>query len=149
VAREAYFGIASHASADLCWEDKIAPMVVENQFPELTGSPHYDNPDSPIGYPALDDRDNWNCLDCAYHMDSGLDKPEGIRRVMRHYGLDPEDLVDQARVIFWDDEPDNIYAVLADLPCTTAVLVPRHGRSGSAGGCGITAAAIDEGWAGW
>ncbi len=145
VRRGAYIGIASHANADLCWNDKVTPILQEAQFPEWTGSTRYDSPTEPWFYPALDDRANWNCDDCAYSMES-LPKPEGIARVMRHFGLDPTNPSHRARVIFWDDTPGNIDLVVADMPEVVSVLVPRNGGSGNDGGCGITQRDIDEGW---
>lgn len=148
VQRHAYVGIASKADVDYCWSDKVLPIVAEQQFPELTGASltEFDS-GVPIDYPAIDDRSNWNCDDCAYTMDGSLSKPEGIRRVMRHFGLDPTLASDRARVIFWDDTPENINDVRVQLPEVRAVLVPRFTNSGVDGGCGITRREIDAGWA--
>lgn len=146
VARGAYVGIASHADVDACWRDKVTPIVSEGQFPAWTGSRRYAAPDADWQYPALDDRAHWNCVDCPYTMEGGLPKPEGIARVMRAFGLDPASAADRARVIFWDDEPGNVDAVVATMPEVTAVLVPRNGATGEAGGCGISPREIDLGW---
>lgn len=149
VARGAMIGIASHADADLCWTDKVTPIVSEMQFPEWTSSPRYAAPAS-AGfawiYPQLDDRTHWNCDDCAYTMDGSVAKPVSVSRVMRHFGLDPASPADRARVLFWDDTPSNIDMVHATLPEVTAVLVPRNGTTGQEGGCGITQAEIDSAW---
>ena len=147
VARGAYIGIASHADADACWTDKVTPMVDEQQFPAWTGPRRYDATDATWSYPRLDDRAQWNCPSCAYTMDGGVGKPEGIARVMRHYGLDPTRADDRAAVLFWDDEPANIAAVRAAMPEVTAIEVTRNGATGEAGGCGITEADIARGWA--
>ncbi|MCP4602654.1 MAG: hypothetical protein GY847_19420 [Proteobacteria bacterium] len=146
IRRNAYIGIASHADVDGCWNDKVIPIISENQFPELTGSPNYNNKNEGISYPAIDNRDNWNCDTCAYHMNPTLSKPNAIRRIMLHYKMDPKSDKDRARVIFWDDSPSNINAVKRDLKETKAVLVPRNKHKGGDGGCGITRADIDEGW---
>lgn len=146
VRRKAYIGIASRSDVDDCWEGKVLPILSEDQFPEFVQSPYYDASDGGLSYPALDDRDNWNCEDCAYHMNPGMDKPDDIRAIMRHYGLAPDDPVDRARVIFWDDSPSNIDDVETQMPEVTAVQVPRHGEHGNDGGCGITEAAIADGW---
>jgi len=146
VRRGAWVGIASHADADTCWSDKVTPMVSQRQFPEWTESSRYDSTGEGWRYPALDDRANWNCRDCAYNMDGSVPKPEGIARAMRHYGLNPASATDRSRVIFWDDSTANIKAVRSALPGVTAVRVPRNASSGSKGGCGITQAQIDEGW---
>lgn len=147
VRRHAYIGIASHAAVDPCWADKVVPIVTQRQFPELTESPDYARPNQAFSYPAIDLRENWNCEDCAYTMDGGLSKPNGIRRVMRHYGLDPSKAADRARVIFWDDTPSNISAVDAELPEARTVLVPRFTSNGADGGCGLTQRDIDAGFA--
>ena len=146
VARGAYIGIASHAPVDDCWEDKVIPILTDSQFPELTTSPHYDARGPIWAYPALDDRSHWNCADCAYQMDGTLSKPDGIRRIMVHYGLDPGRATDRARVIFWDDTQENIDAVRTELPEARAVLVPRHGLTGAEGGCGIAQAQVGSAW---
>lgn len=147
VRRGAFIGIASHANADACWQDKVLPVVAERQFPEFTESPAYGADSGPLRYPRIDVRANWNCDDCAYTMDGGLSKPNGIRRVMRHYGLDPSSAVDRARVIFWDDTPSNVTAVENEMPEARAVLVPRFSNRGEDGGCGIRREDIELGWA--
>lgn len=147
VTEGAFIGIASHAEVDACWNDKVTPILTEQQFPELTSSPDYANPASPLAYPALDDRTQWNCETCAYQMTGALAKPDGISRVMRHYGLDPGNPIDRARVLFWDDTPENISAVQQTMPEVRAILVPRNGPTGAEGGCGITEAEIEAGWA--
>jgi hypothetical protein len=80
-------------------------------------------------------------------MDAGLSKPDGIRRVMRHYGLDPSLASDRMRVIFWDDTRANIDDVRAQMPEARAILVPSFTGAGVDGGCGITQAEIAAGWA--
>lgn len=147
VKRHAYIGIASKANVDNCWADKVLPIISQDQFPELT-HPQPD-PDAalPIVYPALDDRANWNCDNCAYTMDGGLSKPDGIRRIMRHFGLDPNLPLDRARVIFWDDTASNISDVEAQIPEARSILVPSFTGAGVDGGCGITQTEIDAGWA--
>lgn len=145
VAEHAYIGISSHASADACWQDKVLPIISQEQFPEWTHSEAYGK-SSGFAYPALDDRNNWNCEDCAYTMDGSVSKSQGIGRIMRHYGMDPTKSADQARVIFWDDTPENITDVNTNLPKVRAIVVPRFGTGGADGGCGITKAEIDEGW---
>ena len=144
VKRKAYIGIASHADVDGCWNDKVAPMVSENQFPELTASDRYGNGNEPTAYPALDSRENWNCATCAYQMAPDLSKPQAIERIMRHYAMSPERPEDRARVIFWDDSKTNIEAVSAAMPEVVSIHVPRNGRSGSDGGCGITRVQIEQ-----
>ena len=79
-------------------------------------------------------------------MDGTLSKPDGIRRIMVHYGLDPGRATDRARVIFWDDTQENIDAVRTELPEARAVLVPRHGLTGAEGGCGIAQAQVGSAW---
>lgn len=147
VRRGAYIGIASHAAVDPCWADKVLPILSQRQFPELTESPAYARAGQAFSYPAIDVRENWNCESCAYTMDGGLSKPNGIRRIMRHYGLDPSRAADRARVIFWDDTPSNISAVALELPEARGVLVPRFTSNGADGGCGLTDADIAAGWA--
>ena len=147
VRRGAFIGVASHASVDACWSDKVTPILSEQQFPELTNSPRYANPNTSWSYPAIDDRANWNCENCAYTMDGGVSKPAGIRRILRHYGLNPDLASDRRRVIFWDDEPRNVDAVRKELPEARSILVPRFGPTGNSGGCGITTTEIDAGWA--
>lgn len=138
----ANIGIASHADVDDCWEDKVAPIISESQFPEFTTSPRYG---AVSGLPKIDVRGNWNCETCAYNMDPGLSKPNGIRRVMKHYGLDPNSSSDRARVIFWDDSDANVSAVETDLPEVVSVPVKRLVVDGEDGGCGITEADIEAG----
>jgi hypothetical protein len=147
VARGAFIGIASHADVDACWADKVTPIIDEQQFPEWTGAPRYVRTDLDWHYPPIDDRSQWNCDDCAYHMDGSLPKAEGISRIMRHYRLDPSSAADQRRVLFWDDEPYNIDSVTPSLPGVHAILVPRNGLTGAEGGCGIGTADIARGWA--
>jgi hypothetical protein len=151
VARGAAIGIASHASADLCWDDKIVPILTESQFPEWTGSPRYGAGADPEAwsYPPLDDRSRWNCDDCAYTMDGNLGKPDSVARVMRHYGLDPASPTDRTHVIFWDDSPTNVARMAEAMPEVHTIQVPRLGAHGADGGCGITQAEIDAGWAAW
>ncbi len=146
VDRGAFIGINSHAGVDECWSDKVVPIVAQNQFPELTNSPRYDNPNADFSYPAIDDRANWNCNTCAYHMNPNMDKSEGVRKVMRHYGMDADSPADRARVIFWDDSPGNITNLNTNMPEVRAILVPRAGAD--EGGCGITRQKIIEGWNG-
>jgi hypothetical protein len=146
VVRGAFIGIASHANADACWHDKVLPIVAERQFPELTESPAYGATSGAIRYPRLDVRENWNCEDCAYTMDGAVGKASGIRRVMRHYGLDPALAADRARVTFWDDTPSNVTAVQNEMPEARAVLVPRFTHRGEDGGCGIRREDIERGW---
>jgi hypothetical protein len=144
----AYIGIASHAEVDQCWDDKVLPILSEEQFPSLTESLHYNNPTAAWQYPKLDDKNNWNCLGCAYHMNSSIDKPEGVRRVMTHYGLDPNSPTDRARVIFWDDSPTNVNAMISQMPEARTILVPRVQETGEDGGCGVTPQNIEDGWTG-
>jgi hypothetical protein len=147
VRRGAYIGIASHAAVDRCWDGKVLPIVSKSQFPEFTSSPRYDSRQPGFSYPAIDNRDNWNCPDCAYHMDPGISKSEAIRKIMLHYGMVPDNAEHRARVIFWDDSSSNIQDVNNYLPEIRAVNVPGFG-SGDAGGCGITQADIEKGWQG-
>jgi hypothetical protein len=147
VRRHAYIGIASKADVDACWTDKVTPITEQQQFPELTDSPDYATPQQAFSYPRLDDRATWNCEDCAYTMDGALSKPDGIRRVMRHYGLDPNLPTDRARVIFWDDTPSNISDVQTAMPEVRAITVPRFSDNADDGGCGITQQEIAAGWA--
>ncbi|SMF43345.1 hypothetical protein [Pseudobacteriovorax antillogorgiicola] len=137
VYNNAHIGIASHSPLGASWEDKVLPMVYESQFPEWTYSG---------AYPQVDNWGNWNCPTCPYHMNPGISKPEGIRRIMRHYGLNPYDPADQARVIFWDDSWTNINAVRQELPSVQDIKVPRNQSSGNDGGCGITDREISQGW---
>ncbi|MBN1654164.1 MAG: hypothetical protein JXA30_10340 [Deltaproteobacteria bacterium] len=146
VRQKAFIGIASHADRDLCWEDKVVPMVAQDQFPELIHSPPYANRDMRVFYPAIDRKENWNCGACAYQMVPDISKPAAIGRIMRYYALRPESPEHRARVIFWDDSPDNIASVKAEMPEVKTVLVPRHGTRGDGGGCGITPAEIEEAW---
>ena len=147
VRRHAYIGIASKATVDYCWADKVLPIISQQQFPELTDAPPDLDAAAPIAYPAIDVRSNWNCDDCAYTMDGALGKPEGIRRIMRHYGLNPRLAEDRARVIFWDDTAANVTDVEMQLPEVRAVLVPSFTGAGVDGGCGITQREIEAGWA--
>jgi hypothetical protein len=147
VRRGAYIGIASHAGVDGCWDGKVLPIVSQSQFPEFTSSPHYDNQQSDLSYPAIDNRDNWNCPTCAYHMNPDMSKSDGIRKIMAHYRMDPANAEHRARVIFWDDSPWNIKDVNNFLPEVRAINVARFG-DGDAGGCGITQVDIEKGWQG-
>jgi hypothetical protein len=146
VEQKAMIGIASHADRDGCWEDKVLPMVSQNQFPEWIDSPLYANTKSKIFYPAVDRKENWNCEACAYQMVPTISKPAAIERIMKFYGMDPDDSQDLARVIFWDDSPDNIDAVRRDMPEVKAIRVPRNNKSGNSGGCGITLEQISKAW---
>ncbi len=146
VRRNAMIGIASHADRDGCWEDKVVPMVSQKQFPEWTDSPLYANTKSKTFYPAVDRKENWNCDACAYQMVPKISKPAAIERIMKYYGMDPDDPADLSRVIFWDDSPDNIDAVGRDMPEVKTILVPRNGKSGNSGGCGITLEQISKAW---
>lgn len=148
VARGAFIGIASHSDVDACWSDKVATIAGEAQLPELTTSPRYASATAPdFEYPALDERAHWNCPSCAYHMAPGAHKAALVASIMTHYGMDPGSAADRARVIFWDDTPSNLDDVGAVMPEVVRVPVPRNGGSGDDGGCGITATAIDAGWA--
>jgi len=147
VRRGAYIGIASHAAVDKCWNGKVLPIASKSQFPEFTSSPHYDSRQSGLSYPAIDNRENWNCPDCAYHMNPDISKSEAIRKIMTHYGMDPVNSEHRARVVFWDDSPSNIKDVNNYLPEIRAINVPGFGN-GDAGGCGITQANIEKGWQG-
>ena len=55
---------------------------------------------------------------------------------MRHYGLDPNSLADQSRVIFWDDSTTNISSAQS-LGEVNAIHVPRNQTAGEDGGCGL------------
>jgi hypothetical protein len=148
VERGAYIGIASHASVDGCWNDKVSVMITQDQFPALTGAARYDNPKTDFSYPKLDKRSNWNCDDCAYHMNGAFSKPQLISKIMTHYGLDPKQPSDRAKVIFWDDLPDNITKTNADMPEVHTVHVHENidGQPNS-GGCGIQESDVTAGWA--
>lgn len=148
VERGAYIGIASHASVDLCWDDKVSVVITQDQFPALTGAIRYDNPKTDFSYPKLDKRSNWNCDDCAYHMNGAFSKPQLISKIMTHYGLDPKQASDRAKVIFWDDLPDNISKTNADMPEVHTVHVHENidGQPNS-GGCGIQESDVVAGWA--
>ncbi len=148
VRRGAFIGIASHADVDGCWPDKVTPIIEQQQFPEWLASVRYDSAQSDWSYPALDQRDHWNCERCAYHMNPSLSKPDAIRRVMAHYGLDPERGTDRARVIFWDDSETNIDQVRQALPEANAVLVAREDVDFEVAGCGLRESDIDRGWCG-
>lgn len=147
VRRGAYIGIASHAAVDGCWHGKVLPIISRAQFPEFTASPHYDSQQPGFSYPAIDNRENWNCPACAYHMNPDTGKSESIRKIMTHYEMDPANAEHRARVIFWDDSPANIMEVNNHLPEVRAITVPRFG-DGDAGGCGITRTDIEKGWEG-
>ena len=148
VERGAYIGIASHASVDACWDDKVSVIISQQQFPALTGAARYDNPHTDFSYPRLDQRSNWNCDNCAYHMNGALSKPQLIARVMGHYGLDPRSATDRGKVIFWDDLPDNVAKMKSDMPEVHTVHVHenRDGQPNS-GGCGILETDVQAGWA--
>ena len=143
VERGAAIGIASHADADKCWADKVVPIVKENQFPELLASAADDGENAAVAYPAIDNRDNWNCETCAYQMNPSLSKPDGIARIMRHYGMTPDSPEHRVRVIFFDDSPSNVAAVREAMPGARVIPIPRNGDKGGEGGCGITAAEIE------
>jgi hypothetical protein len=148
VERGAFVGIASHATVDLCWDDKVTPIIAQEQFPALTGAVRYDNAKTDFSYPKLDLRANWNCDTCAYHMNGGFSKPQLISKVMAHYGMDPSNAADRAEVIFWDDLPDNITKTNADMPEVHTVHVHENidGQPNS-GGCGILESDVTAGWA--
>ena len=147
VERGAFIGIASHAGADACWDDKIAPIVSEAQFPELTQSARYDNPSAPdFKYPAVDQRSNWNCPTCAYQMVPGANKATLVASIMTHYGLDPNEPSDRSRVMLWDDTVSNLDDLGAVMPEAVRIAVPRHSQNADDGGCGITSTEIDAGW---
>ncbi len=147
VRENAFIGIASKASADACWNDKVTPIITEDQFPEWISATKPSADGRPPRYPRIDDRANWNCNDCAYTMDGAVSKPDGIRRIMRHYGLDPRSPSDRARVIFWDDTTSNITDVNRQMPEVRAVKVPSFTGNGVDGGCGMTKAEIEQGFA--
>jgi len=149
VKRGAYIGIASHANRDACWSDKILPIVAKNQFPALLESEKYATNSGPFAYPQIDNKNNWNCDNCAYHLNSSIDKSTGIKRIMTHYGLDPLKLEDRQRVIFWDDGSANIANVQSQLPGIRAIKVAQlDPQGGNGGGCGVTQADINKGWEG-
>lgn len=137
VAAGAHIGIASHSPIGSSWNDKVAPIVYQQQFPEWTSSSRY---------PRVDDGSSWNCSNCAYHMNPAITKAEGIRRIMRHYHMDPYNRAHQARVLFWDDSHTNIGIVGAELPGVHAIHVARNHRTGESGGCGITGYTAQLGW---
>lgn len=148
VERGAYIGIASHASVDGCWEDKVSVVISQQQFPALTSAVRYDNPKADFAYPRLDQRSNWNCDDCAYHMNGAFSKPQLISKIMAHYGMDPKSLADRAKVIFWDDLPDNISKMKSEMPEVHTIHVHENidGQPNS-GGCGVQESDIEAGWA--
>ncbi len=146
VRRGAFIGIASHADVDGCWDDKVVPIVSEDQFPELTGSERYGREGGAFSYPEIDSRANWNCPGCAYQMAPALSKPRAIKRIMVHYGMIPDRAEDRARVIFWDDSGTNINAVEQEMPEVRTVRVPRNQKHGNDGGCGITKPQIKAAW---
>lgn len=148
VERGAFIGIASHASVDACWQDKVLPITQQMQLPELTSAQRYVAPGADFSYPRLDERTNWNCDDCAYHMNSAFSKPQLIAKIMRHYGLDPNDAAARAHVILWDDTLENIQATQHDMPEVTAIRVHQNvDGDPNSGGCGIVDADIASGWA--
>jgi hypothetical protein len=148
VERGAYIGIASHASVDGCWDDKVSVVITQQQFPALTSAIRYDNATTDFAYPKIDQRSNWNCDNCAYHMNGAFSKPQLISKIMTHYEMDPKNLADRAKVIFWDDLPDNISKMKQDMPEVHTIHVHENidGQPNS-GGCGIQQADIDAGWA--
>ncbi len=145
VENGAYIGIASHAPLHSDYNDKVAPIVNQHQFPALLDSEHYANESSAINYPVIDDKANWNCDDCAYHMVPGSDKAEVIKKIMRHYGLNPELQDERERVIFWDDSTSNLSDV-SRLSGVSNIHIPRNQSSGESGGCGIDIPHIEAGW---
>jgi hypothetical protein len=148
VERGAYIGIASHATLDACWDDKVSVIISQQQFPALTSAARYNNSKADFSYPKLDQHDNWNCDTCAYHMNGAFTKPQLISKVMTHYGMDPSKPADRAKVIFWDDLPDNITKTNAAMPEVHAVHVHQNidGQPNS-GGCGILESDVAAGWA--
>jgi hypothetical protein len=148
VERGAYIGIASHASVDGCWDDKVSVIISQQQFPALTGAVRYDNPKTDFSYPKIDQRSNWNCDNCAYHMNGAFSKPQLISKVMTHYGMDPKSATDRAKVIFWDDLPDNVAKMKSDMPEVHTIHVHENidGQPNS-GGCGILESDVEAGWA--
>ena len=118
-------------------------------FPELFSSIHYDKPGTDFSYPAIDNRANWNCDTCAYHFDGTrtMSKSVLIRKVMAHYGLSPTSAADQRRVVFWDDDPNNVQNVRTNLSNVAAIAVPTIGPATSREGCGISPPEINAGWA--
>jgi hypothetical protein len=148
VERGAFIGIASHASVDACWADKVTPIAQQMQLPELTSAARYGAGGLDFAYPRVDARQSWNCDDCAYHMDSESSKPQLIAKIMRHYAMDPSDAAARAQVILWDDTRDNITATERDMPEVTTVQVQQNvDGDPDSGGCGIRAADIQAGWA--
>ncbi|MGL1886126.1 MAG: carbohydrate-binding protein [Reichenbachiella sp.] len=145
IARGAYFGIASHADVNSCWDTKVQPMVDQQQYPAVTNSGRYNNSSTDFTYPQIDNRANWNGATSAYHLNPSQDKAEGIRRIMLHYGMDPNSATDRARVLFFDDSPDNIQNVNTELPGVIAIEVGRFG-SGEAGGCGVLMSDFETAW---
>jgi hypothetical protein len=145
VRRGAYIGIASHSIFEGCWEDKIASIFTPALFPELFASVHYASSGTDFSYPDLLDRTSYNCDDCAYQI-RGESKSALIRRVMTHYGLDPNDPADQRRVAFWDDDMNNTNNVITELPGVVTVKVPVLGDPAAREGCGIGLAEIDQAW---
>jgi hypothetical protein len=148
VERGAFIGIASHASVDACWTDKVSPIVEQMQLPELTSAARYAASALDFAYPPVDVRQSWNCDDCAYHMDSTSSKPQLIAKIMRHYAMDPNAAGARAHVILWDDMLDNIIVTERDMPEVTTVHVHQNvDGNPSLGGCGIREADIQAGWA--
>ncbi|MGL1934225.1 MAG: hypothetical protein OCD01_04370 [Fibrobacterales bacterium] len=152
VANGAFIGINSHAALEVGYDDKISHLIDDNHFPEFLASEHYDNPSKEWSYPKINDKANWNCETCAYHMDHNSYKPDVNDKIMRAYGMDPENVEDRKRVIFWDDSESNIKHITTSGE-VHPVYIPRlnGGTDPDAGGCGITDVLIEEGWqkVGW
>ncbi|MGL1903441.1 MAG: hypothetical protein OCC49_14985 [Fibrobacterales bacterium] len=148
----AFIGINSHAALEVGYEDKISHLIDDNHFPEFLQSDHYDNASKEWSYPKINDKANWNCETCAYHMDHNSYKPDVNDKIMRAYGMDPDNAEDRMRVIFWDDSESNIEHI-TESGEVHPVYIPRlnGGTDPNAGGCGITDALIEEGWqkVGW
>ncbi len=145
VRRGAYIGIASHSIFEGCWEDKIASIFTPALFPELFASVHYAASGTDFSYPDLLDAESYNCDTCAYQI-RGESKSALIRRVMAHYGMDPNDPADQRRVAFWDDDMNNTTNVMTELPSVVTVKVPVLGDPAAREGCGMGPAEIEQAW---
>ncbi|MGL1903930.1 MAG: hypothetical protein OCC49_17465 [Fibrobacterales bacterium] len=161
VANGAYISINSHAPSGN-FDDKIAPIVSENQFPEWLDAPGYNNPDHDPYYPPLDNSglingdDSFNSNDFSieninrgFYFMRNSDKMAKIAHTMRLIGMDPDNIAHRARVIFWDDSGHNI-DLANNWGGIRAILVDRLGSgNGADGGCGVTLDDIEEGWDGF
>lgn len=132
----AYVGILSLAEIK-CHEGKIGHLVSK--------VPEFKNLLAPVNVKPIDitSKSQWNQDIGPFHFNPRFFKPKDIDRIMKFYGLIPG--ADDHRVIFWDDDSQNIHLMKEIRPKINSVKIERTSESPPSG-CGITFHDVNEGF---